>query len=94
MSLGGAGGVSIGFDPTPFNLRLGLLSALEPYNKLEMISVRVLEINGNVAAVAPYENRNIMLFEVGNPGIEVLQLNAIRMMLAKRPWCRMLLLVG
>ena len=55
MSLGGAGRVSIGFDPTPFNLRLGLLSALEPYNKLEMISVRVLEINGNVAAVAPYE---------------------------------------
>ena len=94
MRLGGAGRVPIGFDPTPFNLRLGLLSALEPYNQLKVVSVRVLEINGYVAAVAPYENRNIMLFEVLKPGIEVLQLNAIRMMLAKRPWCRMLLLVG
>ncbi len=84
----------MGFDSTPFNLRLGLFSALESNYKLEVVSVRVLEINGYVAAVAPYEVRNIMLFEVLNPGIEVLQSNTIGMVLAKRPWFRTLLLVG
>ena len=85
--------VPIRFDSAPLYLRLGLLSALEPYHKLEVVSVRVLEINGYVAAVAAYEDGNIMRLEVLNPGIEVLESNTIRMVLAKGPWFRMLLFV-